>query len=181
MFKVTMMRRWQCAAGAALLVAAGAAQAQWMWIDAKGLKQVSDRPPPASVPSKNILKAPMHAVLAEAPASEAKPAVAAAAPDTAAPAAAASAAAPKGASWTEREAEFRKRKADQAAAEKKAEEGAAQAGKKDMACKDAQTNKARLDAGERIRTGPGRAQFMTEKERGENTAAAASFIARNCQ
>jgi hypothetical protein len=32
--------------------------AQYMWIDDKGIKQLSDRPPPPNVPEKRILKAP---------------------------------------------------------------------------------------------------------------------------
>lgn len=45
-------------AATALMAFASMAQAQYMWIDDKGLKQFSDRPPPPSVPLKHILKAP---------------------------------------------------------------------------------------------------------------------------
>ncbi|MYM22591.1 DUF4124 domain-containing protein [Duganella sp. FT135W] len=41
-----------------LLVAAPLAMAQYMWIDDKGIKQFSDRPPPPNIPEKRILKAP---------------------------------------------------------------------------------------------------------------------------
>ncbi len=45
-------------AATALMAFASLAQAQYMWIDEKGLKQFSDRAPPPSIPLKNILKAP---------------------------------------------------------------------------------------------------------------------------
>jgi hypothetical protein len=41
-----------------LAAAAAPALAQYMWLDEKGVKQLSDRPPPPSVPDKRILKAP---------------------------------------------------------------------------------------------------------------------------
>ncbi len=54
-------RRSACwlALGALLfLCAAQAARAQYLWIDEKGIKQLSDRPPPPNVPPQRILKAP---------------------------------------------------------------------------------------------------------------------------
>jgi hypothetical protein len=44
-----------------LLLAAGAANAQWSWIDDKGVRQLSDRPPPPGTPASRILKAPRQA------------------------------------------------------------------------------------------------------------------------
>jgi hypothetical protein len=41
-----------------LLLAAGLAHAQWSWIDEKGIRQLSDRPPPPGTPANKILKAP---------------------------------------------------------------------------------------------------------------------------
>ncbi|MGZ5201233.1 MAG: DUF4124 domain-containing protein [Telluria sp.] len=41
-----------------LLVAAGLAHAQYSWIDEKGIRQLSDRPPPPGTPASRILKAP---------------------------------------------------------------------------------------------------------------------------
>ncbi|MES2298230.1 MAG: DUF4124 domain-containing protein [Pseudomonadota bacterium] len=46
------------AATCALLACAGTAMAQYVWLDERGVKQFSDRPPPASVPDSRILKAP---------------------------------------------------------------------------------------------------------------------------
>ena len=178
MFKVTTMRGWQLAAAATLLAAAGAAQAQWMWIDAKGLKQVSDRPPPASIPAKNILKTPLKAAPVD-------PAVTADGTPVPGPVVELHGTAPpgdtaSGTGWTEREAEYRKRKAEQAAADKKAADTAQQSGKKENACLLSQARKAQLDSGARIRTGEGRNEFMSDQERAEKIAATAAAIAKNC-
>lgn len=54
------------AAGAALLLAASAALAQWQWVDESGKKVYSDRPPPITVPEHNILKMPRGAALPNA-------------------------------------------------------------------------------------------------------------------
>ena len=43
---------------ASLWLSMASAHAQYVWVDEKGLKQYSDRAPPASVPLKRILKAP---------------------------------------------------------------------------------------------------------------------------
>jgi hypothetical protein len=39
------------------------AHAQWMWLDANGSKIYSDRPPPANIPDKNIIKKPANAAV----------------------------------------------------------------------------------------------------------------------
>jgi hypothetical protein len=54
-------------AATAMLVFASLAQAQYMWIDEKGIKQFSDRAPPPSIPLKNILKAPPGVASAATP------------------------------------------------------------------------------------------------------------------
>jgi hypothetical protein len=177
MLNSTMMRSFQLAAGAALLAAAGAAHAQWMWVDAKGLKQVSDRPPPASIPAKNILKAPPNAVVEDPVAAP----VATGAPQNSIANASQVVAAPKGASWTEREAEFRKRQADKAVADKKLAEASAANDSKTRACQSARDNKAMLDSGIRIRTGAGRSEFMSDKERADNATETSRFLAEYCK
>ena len=65
-------------AASALMAFAALAHAQYLWIDEKGIKQFSDRAPPASVPLKNILKVPQGVprapdIAAEAPAAAAAP------------------------------------------------------------------------------------------------------------
>lgn len=44
-----------------LLLASSLAHAQYSWIDEKGVRQFSDRPPPPGTPAEKILKAPGHA------------------------------------------------------------------------------------------------------------------------
>ena len=100
-----------------------AAMAQWQWVDKDGRKVYSDRPPPADVPEKNILKQPGGARPAGA-APAAPPSSEGAATATAPPAAAASrplASAPG--SSKDKELEEKKAQAEAAqAARKKAED-----------------------------------------------------------
>lgn len=168
MSNLTMMRRMQVAAGLALLVAASAAQAQWMWIDEKGLKQVSDRPPPASVPAKKILKAP-GAMMDDAPAPvEAKASAPASAPS-------------KGMTLAEREADYRKRMADKGEQDKKMAADEAKKAQKAAACQAARENKEALESGVKLRVGAGRREFMDDQQRAQKTVATASFLSANCQ
>ena len=95
------------------------AAAQWQWIDKDGRKVFSDRPPPAEVPAKSILKQPGGAPVARPAATpEASSA------ENATPAAAASKPAAKPvAAGKDKELEEKKAAAEAAeAAKKKAEE-----------------------------------------------------------
>src|SRR5205823_1792862 len=59
---------------AAVLAVSGfscAAQAQYVWLNERGVKQFSDMPPPASVPENRILKSPGAAPRSESPAATA--------------------------------------------------------------------------------------------------------------
>jgi hypothetical protein len=126
-------------AAAALLACAALAQAQYMWVDEKGLKQFSDRPPPASVPLKNILKAPRGVPSAANMPAEAPVATAALA------------AKPKEApSLAERNADYNKRAKDTAEREQK--EKAEQQAKADKAenCDRAVAARKAIDSGMRI-------------------------------
>jgi hypothetical protein len=60
-----------------LLVAATSAQAQWMWRDKGGRMHMSDLPPPAEVPEKDVLKRPAGARAPAATAPGASPAASA--------------------------------------------------------------------------------------------------------
>ena len=51
-------RTLQLLAGGALMLFASVSYAQYVWVDANGTKQFSDRPPPPGIPAKNILKQP---------------------------------------------------------------------------------------------------------------------------
>lgn len=126
-----------------LAACAGPALAQYVWLDDKGIKQFSDRPPPASVPDRRILKMPGKPAfnpLAGA-AAEAEPA------DTTADAK------PKAApTLAERNADYAKRRAEAAQAAKKADDEAAR--KADIAanCEAARNNQRALDQGVRMST-----------------------------
>jgi len=118
------------------------AMAQWQWVDKDGRKVYSDRPPPADVPEKNILKQPGYRGGA-APAPAVGPASAASAP--------ASAAIPRSAG-KEKELEEKKKQAEQQeAAARKAEEEKFQKTRAEN-CARARQAKAGFDSGARIAT-----------------------------
>lgn len=131
-------------AGALLLAAAPLALAQYVWIDDKGVKQLSDRPPPPNVPDKRILKAPGKPLFNPnaAPEAEAPPPAA----DGAEPAA------KRPPTLAERNADFNKRKTEAAAAEKKAGEEARRQASAAANCDAARKNQLAVDQGIRIST-----------------------------
>ncbi|MBC7859873.1 MAG: DUF4124 domain-containing protein [Burkholderiaceae bacterium] len=140
-------------AGLALLACAAAAHAQYVWIDDKGLKHFSDRPPPPSVPIKRILKAPNLTLMIDSPGA----AAAEAAPTTA-----------------ERNADFNKRKGEQAEQARKAGEEAQR--QRDLAanCEANRKHKAQLESGARISTfeANGEQGFLSDEARARQLAAA---------
>ena len=151
-------------AAGALLALSTLAQAQYMWLDEKGLKQFSDRAPPASVPLKNILKAPRGVAsaamgLATAPAetmaSDGGDAPANAKPKQAAPTVA------------ERNADYRKRARDKRESEQKEnDERIAKAGQFEN-CERARSAQQSMESGARIgiRDKSGERGFMTDEQR----------------
>lgn len=154
-YRITFPLR--CLAGAVLLAASSLAMAQYMWLDDKGVKQLSDRPPPPNVPDKRILKAPGKPLFnpnAPAPA-EAPPAEAA---ETKRPP-----------TLAERNADFNKRQTEAAAAEKKAGEESRR--KADIAanCDGARKNQMALDQGVRMGSYDknGERSIMGDQEREE--------------
>ena len=131
--------RW--IAGGALLMLAGLAQAQYVWVDANGHKQISDQAPPSSVPASKILRAPTRAAAAQAQEeAAAKPAAPAVSLNK---------------SLAERDAESRKRKLDKDAADAKADAVAAEQARKQANCASARTNQAQLATGRRMRYATG--------------------------
>jgi hypothetical protein len=130
--------------------------AQYVWIDGHGVKQYSDMPPPSSVSANRILKqpngAPVPAAVDDAPAT-ASPAENPKPPMT----------------ITERNAEFRKRHAEQAEKEKKAAEQARVAAEKKKNCERAHDYQNTLASGERIaRTERnGERSFLTDEQRAQ--------------
>ncbi len=167
-----MNRYFPCArllAAAALTFVAGLAQAQYVWIDAKGIKQFSDRSPPSSVPDKNILKA------------QGRPAVAILPGDLVTPAPASLAETAKKALPTvaERNVEFNKRVSDKAAVDKKAAAEAQAKAAKAEQCAAARDYKVQLDSGARIGTVTQSSErgFMSDAERATANAKAEKVLA----
>ena len=140
---------------AALLLAAGIAHAQYVWVDDKGIKQFSDRSPPSSVPEKNILKAPGRQ----------QTLIVAAGQEPAVPAAGAAKKAP--ATVAERNVDFNKRASEKAEQDKKAAAQAQSKAAKAEQCAAARDYKAQLDSGVRIGTvgKGGERGFMGDSER----------------
>jgi hypothetical protein len=159
-------RGWRLLAGGALMLFASLSQAQYLWIDEKGLKQFSDRPPPPSIPASKILKAPGQ---------QPPPALVvsdeAAAPAPAAPAAPAAKAPP---TVADRNADFRKRAKEQAEKDQKAADEAVRTKEKEENCEAARQSKAQLDSGVRIsNTGKnGERSYISDEERAQRTVKA---------
>lgn len=122
----------------ALLLASAFAQAQFAWIDEKGVRHYSDQPPPPNTPDAKILKMP-RGMVQPAPAATAAPA-AAPTPPTKPPA-----------TLAEREADYAKRHALAAANDKKAAAESQNADAKRALCASAAKDKALLDTGRRLR------------------------------
>lgn len=159
------MRQVQLFMGATLLLCAQAASAQYVWLNEKGVRQYSDRAPPASVPLKNIIKGP--GAMAGANSSVAAEPVAAktrAASDK--PAAPLTVA--------EREAANRKQKAEQADKDAQAAAVAANQQERKAACDLATAARAQLDSGVRMR---GKDQvWYDDKMRAQHSAEVNSIL-----
>jgi type IV secretory pathway VirB10-like protein len=147
-------------AGAALLFAAGLAQAQYVWINAKGVREYSDRPPPPSTPAANILKRPQSAALVSEP------------PVTAAPAATAAPAKQAPPSLAARDADFRKRQQERAKEEQKAADEAQRKESLAENCASALQHKAMLESGIRVAdtAANGERTFLSDQERAARLA-----------
>lgn len=133
-----------------------AALAQYIWLDEKGTKQFSDMPPPSSVPRSRILKQPGGTPPATPQeAREENPTAPAKAEPTLA----------------EKNAEFRKRRSEQAEKEKKASEEAARKAENAKNCERAQEYQRSLESGERIfRTDKnGERAYLSDEQRVQET------------
>jgi type IV secretory pathway VirB10-like protein len=151
--------------GGALLAAATLAHAQYVWIDAQGHKVYSDRSPPASVPVKNIIRAPGRGSEPKGPAAQA-------APDAAGPGSKGKPgeppAKPPGPMTTaEREADFRKRRTEAGEKEKKDAEDAQRQATKAAGCADLRSTQKSLAAGTRMASTDenGKHSFLSDEER----------------
>lgn len=157
--------------GGLLLALCGPALAQYIWIDDKGIKQLSDRPPPPSVPYKRILKAPGK----EKPAPPAENEEATAAGEAPAPAKPAP-------GLAERNADFNKRRADAQLANQKAAEEAARKADQLANCEAARNNQRAIDQGLRISSFDknGERSFLSDEERAAAAKRNQQVLAR-CQ
>jgi hypothetical protein len=153
------MRSLRLLTGGAFMLFATLAHAQYVWVDGKGIKQFSDRPPPPSIPLSNILKAPgLQLEAPETPAADApkpKPTLA------------------------ERDAEFRKRGKEQAERAQKAAEEAQRKAEMAANCEAARISKAELDSGVRIGTTDknGERSYLSDAERAQRADRANKVLA----
>lgn len=159
-------------AALAALTLASTACAQYIWLNERGVKQYSDMPPPASVPQSRILKQPGGASPTAAQTNAAATETAEKSPEKDK--------APM--TIAERNADFQKRKAEQAAKEKKAEEQAKEAAAKAKNCEQASEYHRVLASGERIARADrnGERSFMTDEQR-EQELKEAKRLLDNCK
>ncbi|MES2755941.1 MAG: DUF4124 domain-containing protein [Pseudomonadota bacterium] len=150
-------------AATALMAFATLAQAQYMWIDEKGIKQFSDRAPPPSIPLKNILKAPPGVATAVLVPTEQAGAVAA--PVVAAKAKAAP-------TIADRNADFQKRQKEKADLEQKEKEEREAKVTKAEHCEALRASKRTFDSGERVgvQDKSGERGYLTDHQRAIESA-----------
>ena len=148
----------------ALIACTSLAQAQWMWVNDKGVKQLSDQPPPPGTPPNRILKAPRGAAAAELRKEMAAPA----ANGDEAPAADEKAA-PVKPTLAERNADYKKRQQEAAEKTAKANEQAKVDAEKKKYCAEAKSNIGMLESGVRVsEMGPnGERNFMSDEARAQ--------------
>ena len=152
-----------------LAFTATAALAQWQWVEKDGRKIFSDRPPPADIQEKDILKRPAGAPRAAVAAAAASP------PGL-------KASAPK-LSGKDAELEAKKKKADEEeAAKKKAEEDKAAKTRADN-CERAKTGLATLQSGVRMSSvnAKGEREIYDDAKRAAETKRAQEVIDASCK
>lgn len=173
MANLNVKRTLQLLAGGALMLFASVSYAQYVWVDANGTKQFSDRPPPPGIPAKNIIKQPGGSAsrAAEAPAIPAPAAAPAAADDKVPP------------GLADREADYRKRAKAKEEADKKASSASAEKARNKAACESARTYKRTLEQGTRVGTTDknGEQTFMDDGKRASELARINKAIAEACK
>jgi hypothetical protein len=169
-----MIRPYPALLVLSLAMLASAAQSQniWKWRDPNGTLQVSDQPPPNSVPLKDVISRPGN---------QRAPVVV---PDASASAPEAAASAP---ARTDAELEARKKKlqADKLAADaerKQADKARVDALKADN-CKRAKAQLAMLESGVRVArpNDKGEREFLDDKARADEVSRSRSAVNDNCQ
>lgn len=158
-----------------LLAISGLASAQYVWIDASGVKQYSDRPPPGSVPKDKILKDPRRNARADVAAAPA-----------AAPAADAANGSKSGTddgppSLADQNAAFNKRQKEKQEADKKAQAAQQNLAMKRQNCERARAYAETIQSGQRMSTVVnGERVFLDDDQRANEMRAAQQAIATNC-
>jgi type IV secretory pathway VirB10-like protein len=163
----------------AMLTSALPAHAQWVWVNERGIKQLSDQPPPISVPPNRILKAPPGQMPDLRKELNASPTDAAPAPTPEKPEPKVNARP----TLAERNADYNKRRVDTAEKEQKATQEAQQAASKSENCKKTRTNLAALESGQRIVDidAQGERSFIDDAQRAKRIKENQSLLAQNCQ
>jgi type IV secretory pathway VirB10-like protein len=153
-----MPRLYQFLAAMTILCCCSAAMAQYVWLNEKGVKQYSDVPPPASVPNSKILKAPGGTLPSDA---------AGASEELAAPTREDEAKKPAAKTLAEQNAEFQKRRTEQAEKEKQAADKAKQEERRKKNCEMARNYERALTSGQRLSRidANGERAYLSDQER----------------
>ncbi|UGQ48828.1 DUF4124 domain-containing protein [Massilia endophytica] len=159
------------ATGMVLVASCGMAQAQWLWVNDKGVKQFSDQPPPASVPPSRILKAPKGQMPEPAKTDEAAGEAAPEPKATPRP------------TLAERNADFNKRRAAAAEQAQKAETDARAKASNEANCENIRNNQRALEAGMRISSFDrnGERVILDDAQRAEQSKRNTAMLAANCK
>lgn len=144
------------------------ASAQWQWLDKDGRRVFSDRPPPADVPEKNILKRPgSRSAVAPTPAAPAGPTATPAAPQA----------------GVDKSLEEKRKQAEAAEAAKRKEVEERNARIRAENCNRAQQAKAGVDSGSRIAriNEKGEREFLDESGLAAESQRLQTIINENCR
>lgn len=153
--------------------------AQFVWLDGKGIKQYSDMPPPPSVPRNRILKSP--GVVAPTSTDSAAPVVGDNNATNSQSAASATATTKSSAPMTtaERNADYTKRKMEEAEKEKKSADAAKLSADKKANCDRARSYSRGLEDGVRVTTTDktGERAYLSDEQRAQEIRNAQRVIA----
>jgi hypothetical protein len=171
-----MTRHWRraCLMGALMLLAQ-LAHAQYSWIDDKGTRVFSDRPPPPGTPAARIRQMPRSAAPAVAAGDAGKaPSSAAGSTATTTATTAAAAATPKPPTLAEQETAYRERQARREEDARKARESAEQKAALDERCASARQEERLVTSGTRMSAvdAKGERYFLSDEERAKRLQAA---------
>lgn len=158
-----------------VLASSQMAFAQFVWTDEKGVKQYSDRPPPNSVPRNRILKSPGKGELAIAVEPTAVVSTEKSTPES-------SPAATKNSApmtTAERNADYNKRKMEEAEKAKKSADAAKLAADKKANCERAQSYSRGLEEGIRVTSTDknGERSYLSDEQRAQELRNAQRVIA----